>query len=603
MSITDFYKTPADVRHARVQAVRAVLREQGLSAVIIPSSDPHMSEYLPVHWQGRAWLSGFTGSAGVLVITADFAGVWTDSRYWVQAVIELDGTGIVLQKQSPSHPTYAQVLTQLLPAGAKVAIDGAVLALSEFDALRTNFDKYGIELVVDKDILAKVWHDRPALPSATIYPHDERFVDTGATAKFAKIREAMMKKGATCHLISSLDDIAWATNLRGSDVDFNPVFLSHLLIGNDWATLFVDESKLSLPAKTLLQKANIQIKPYHAIKDDLTKVSSLLIDPAKVAVGVLDGLPKDCQLIKAMNPSTILKAIKSDHDINHVREAMRQDGVALCEFFAMLEDRLASGERVSELDVDSMLTTARSRQPNYVSASFDTIAGFGANGAIVHYRATDARFAYLDGDGLLLIDSGAQYQNGTTDITRMVGVGCIGDDEKRDVTDVLKAHIALATAHFPKNLPSMLLDVLARNQLWQKGLDYGHGTGHGVGYFLNVHEGPQSISYHAPQTPERIMACGMITSNEPALYREGKWGIRLENLIVAVPASQSEFGEFLKFETLTLCPFDTRLILPEHLTCDEKAWLNAYHKRVHDELIGRVSGRAKTWLIERTQAI
>lgn len=286
-----------------------------------------------------------------------------------------------------------------------------------------------------------------------------------------------------------------------------------------------------------------------------------------------------------------------------MREAMRQDGAALCEFFANLEDKLAQGERVSELDIDVMLEHARGRQPNHVSASFDTIAGFCANGAIVHYRATDERFAYLDGNGLLLIDSGAQYKNGTTDITRMAGIGQISDDEKRDVTYVLKAHIALASAHFPKDIPSMQLDVLARNQLWQQGLDYGHGTGHGVGYFLNVHEGPQVISRTAPVTPERIISEGMITSNEPGLYREGKWGIRLENLVVAVKASQSEFGEFLKFEDLTLCPFDTRLILPELLNEQEKRWLNDYHKRVHDELIGRVDGRAKAWLIKRTQAI
>ena len=342
---------------------------------------------------------------------------------------------------------------------------------------------------------------------------------------------------------------------------------------------------------------------YDSVAQSLDDVDALLFDPAKVAVGTLAHLPQSATLTKALNPSTILKAIKSDKELNHVREAMRQDGVALCEFFANLEDKLAQGERVSELDIDVMLEHARGCQPNHVSASFDTIAGFCANGAIVHYRATDERFAYLDGNGLLLIDSGAQYKNGTTDITRMAGIGQISDDEKRDVTYVLKAHIALASAHFPKDIPSMQLDVLARNQLWQQGLDYGHGTGHGVGYFLNVHEGPQVISRTAPVTPERIISEGMITSNEPGLYREGKWGIRLENLVVAVKASQSEFGEFLKFEDLTLCPFDTRLILPELLNEQEKRWLNDYHKRVHDELIGRVDGRAKAWLIKRTQAI
>ena len=601
--MTDFHKTPSDVRRTRVLEVRKMLAKDGLSALIIPSADPHMSEYLPVYWQGRAWLSGFTGSVGTLVITQDFAGVWTDSRYWVQAPIELDGTGIVLQKMEQAHPTYAKFLADNLPHGAKVAIDGSVLSMTEFDNLNQAFDEHGIQLVIDADVLGQIWQDRPSLPNATIDVHDAAFVDASAKQKRTQVRKVMTQKGATHHLISSLDDVAWLTNLRGADVNFNPVFLSHLLITTDTATLFVHDDKLTDTAKSALDAAGIDVAHYDSVAQSLDDVDALLFDPAKVAVGTLAHLPQSATLTKAFNPSTILKAIKSDKELNHVREAMRQDGAALCEFFANLEDKLAQGERVSELDIDVMLEHARGRQPNHVSASFDTIAGFCANGAIVHYRATDERFAYLDGNGLLLIDSGAQYKNGTTDITRMAGIGQISDDEKRDVTYVLKAHIALASAHFPKDIPSMQLDVLARNQLWQQGLDYGHGTGHGVGYFLNVHEGPQVISRTAPVTPERIISEGMITSNEPGLYREGKWGIRLENLVVAVKASQSEFGEFLKFEDLTLCPFDTRLILPELLNEQEKRWLNDYHKRVHDELIGRVDGRAKAWLIKRTQAI
>lgn len=601
--MTDFHKTPSDVRRTRVLEVRKMLAKDGLSALIIPSADPHISEYLPVYWQGRAWLSGFTGSVGTLVITQDFAGVWTDSRYWVQAPIELDGTGIVLQKMEQAHPTYAKFLADNLPHGAKVAIDGSVLSMTEFDNLNQVFDEHGIQLVIDADVLGQIWQDRPSLPNAAIDVHDAAFVDASAKQKLTQVRKVMTQKGATHHLISSLDDVAWLTNLRGADVNFNPVFLSHLLIRADTATLFVHDDKLTDTAKSALDAAGIDVAHYDSVTQSLDDVDALLFDPAKVAVGTLAHLPQSATLIKALNPSTILKAIKSDKELNHVREAMRQDGAALCEFFANLEDKLAQGERVSELDIDVMLEHARGRQPNHVSASFDTIAGFCANGAIVHYRATDERFAYLDGNGLLLIDSGAQYKNGTTDITRMAGIGQISDDEKRDVTYVLKAHIALASAHFPKDIPSMQLDVLARNQLWQQGLDYGHGTGHGVGYFLNVHEGPQVISRTAPVTPERIISEGMITSNEPGLYREGKWGIRLENLVVAVKASQSEFGEFLKFEDLTLCPFDTRLILPELLNEQEKRWLNDYHKRVHDELIGRVDGRAKAWLIKRTQAI
>ena len=602
--MTEFHTTPASVRTDRLTTLRQQMADKGVAAVIIPSADPHMSEYLPVYWQGRAWLSGFTGSVGTLVVTADFAGLWTDSRYWIQAPVQLEGTGISLQKMEQRKPTFAKFLAENLPAGAKVAIDGAVLSLLQADDFYTHFKDKDITLLTDIDLLDDVWTDRPALPVGQIVVHDSQFVDTTVSQKLASVRAQMTEKNACHHLISSLDDIAWLTNLRGADVSFNPVFLSHLLIGQESATLFVDEQKLSPEAKAQLQDASIDVAPYDAVGQHIAQVSeSLLLDPAKVALGTLNALSSDVQLIKSVNPSTILKAIKSPKDIEHIQEAMRQDGAALCEFFAEFENRLAQGERLSELDVDTMLEQARSRQAYHISASFDTIAGFAGNGAIVHYKATPESFSYLDGDGLLLIDSGAQYQNGTTDITRMVGVGHITDEQKWDVTYVLKAHIALARACYPVGIASPVLDVLARNELWQQGLNYGHGTGHGVGYFLNVHEDPQVISYTAPQTKERVMLEGMITSNEPGLYREGKWGIRLENVVASVKACSTEFGEFLKFKDLTLCPFDTRLILPELLTDTEKAWLNAYHQRVHDELIDRVSGDAKAWLIARTQAV
>ncbi|MDO4699900.1 MAG: aminopeptidase P family protein [Moraxella sp.] len=602
--MSNFHTTPAKVRTQRLNTLRQLMQAQGIDALIVPSADPHMSEYLPVHWQGRAWLSGFTGSVGTLVVLPDFAGLWVDSRYWVQAPIQLAGTDITPQKMQQHEPTFAQFLAQTLPSGAKVAIDGAVLSLAQADELNNEFAKNNIHLMTNIDLLGQLWTERPPLPTAKIVVHDPAFVDTTTNEKLAKVRQKMTEHGAQHHLISSLDDIAWLTNLRGADVSFNPVFLAHLLIGQDDAVLFVDDKKLSEPAKNQLQNANIAVLPYEQVKAALAQVADfLLIDPAKVALGTLQHLPKTTRLIKALNPTTLLKAVKSANDIAHIQEAMRQDGAALCEFFAEFEQRLADGERLSELDVDDLLNKARARQPHHVSASFDTIAGFAGNGAIVHYKATPERFSYLDGSGLLLIDSGAQYQNGTTDITRMMGIGTISDEQKRDVTYVLKAHIALARAHFPAGIFSGKIDILARNELWQQGLDYGHGTGHGVGYFLNVHEAPQVISHSVMPTPERVMLAGMISSNEPGLYREGKWGVRLENLLVSVKAASTEFGEFLKFETLTLCPFDTRLILPALLNDTEKTWLNTYHQRVHDELIGRVSGSAKAWLVARTQPI
>lgn len=591
-------------RQERIVHLRCLMQSHGIDALIIPSADPHMSEYLPEYWQGRAWVSGFTGSVGTLVLTQDFAGLWTDSRYWVQAPVQLDGTGIELQKMEQGRPTFGKFLADSLPDGAMVAVDGAVLSVAEFDGLMQLFCPKNIRLMTQMDLLNEVWYDRPNLPAKSIYPHPSAFVDVSASNKLDQVRQKMRALGADCHLISSLDDIAWLTNLRGMDVSFNPVFLSHLLIWADGATLFVDGDKLNTEAKIALQEAGIQVADYDTVASALAKVSgSLLIDPAKVAIATLQEVSDGVNIVHAMNPSTVLKAVKTNKELDCVREAMRQDGAALCEFFSEFENRVAAGERLNEVDIDVMLNEARSRQPHHVCASFDTIAGFCGNGAIVHYRAEADTCATLQGDGLLLIDSGAQYYNGTTDITRMASVGVVCDEAKKDVSYVLKAHIALARAVYPVGIPSAQLDVLARNELWQQGLDYGHGTGHGVGYFLNVHEGPQVISRNAPTLPERTMQYGMITSNEPGLYREGKWGIRLENLVATVPAYRTEFGEFARFEDLTLCPFDTRLILIELLTQEEKDWLNAYHKRVHDELIDRVDGEAKAWLIARTQAI
>lgn len=599
--------------HDRISKLRQALVEQDLTAIIIPSADPHLSEYLPEYWQARLWLSGFTGSVGTLVVTADFAGLWTDSRYWVHAAAQLADTGISLEKLAPGQPNHIDWLAAHLVEGDSVAVDGNVLSVAEQDRLLSAFDDNNITLITDRDVLAEIWTDRPALPKAKLYEHDAQFVAQSAANKLAAVREGMAKVGATHHLISSLDDIAWLTNLRGADVDYNPVFLAHVLIDAERAILFVDNNKVSSEIAKRLQDNGFAIADYEAIQDalgELTPEDLLLLDPSKVAVGTLSKIVDDVGFIEQLAPSTLLKSVKADADIDHVREAMRQDGAALCEFFASFEQRLASGERLSELDVDSMLIDVRSKQPHYVSPSFPTIAGFNENGALPHYRATSENFSYLDvadGEGgLLLIDSGAQYQNGTTDITRVVGIGQVNDEHKRDFTTVLKAHIALAKAHFPDGIASPLIDAICRAPLWQAQMDYGHGTGHGVGYFLNVHEGPQVIAYSASMPKERAMKAGMISSNEPGLYREGQWGIRIENLMVntrvANPA-ETMFGDFLNFETLTYCPIDTRLIEPSLLTQIEKDWLNNYHRQVYNELNSRVTGAALDWLTERTQAI
>ena len=599
--------------HDRIASLRERMAAQDLTAIIVPSADPHLSEYLPEYWQARLWLSGFTGSVGTLVVTADFAGLWTDSRYWVHAAAQLKGTGISLEKLAPSQPNHIDWLATHLAEGDSVAVDGNVLSIAEQDKLLDAFDANDITLITERDVLTEIWTDRPALPSAKLYQHDAQFVAQSATDKLAAVRSGMQEAGATHHLLSSLDDIAWLTNLRGSDVDYNPVFLAHMLISADSATLFVDNSKVSSDIAKALEDSGITLADYDAVQDALSALTPedlLLLDPNKVAVGTLSKMADDVGFIEQIAPSTLLKSVKSDADIEHVREAMRQDGAALCEFFATFEQRLADGERLSELDVDSMLIEVRSQQPHYVSPSFPTIAGFNENGALPHYRATPEKFSYLDvaeGEGgLLLIDSGAQYQNGTTDITRVVGIGQVSDEHKRDFTTVLKAHIALARASFPDGIASPLIDAICRAPLWQAQMDYGHGTGHGVGYFLNVHEGPQVIAYSASTPKERAMKAGMISSNEPGLYREGKWGIRIENLVVNTPVAnptESEFGEFLHFETVTYCPIDTRLLDKSLLDQVEVEWLNDYHRQVYAELKDRVAGAALDWLTERTQAI
>lgn len=599
----------------RISQLRQVLKNNDISAIIIPSADPHLSEYLPEYWQGRQWLSGFTGSVGTLVVTHDFSGLWADSRYWVQAADQLEDTGITLQKLQPGSPNHAQWLAANLNAGDSVAIDGNVLSLAEQDRLLDAFDEVadseedGIRLITELDLLGEIWQDRPELPSAQLYAHDAQFVSQSAQEKLAEVRAQMQEIDATHHLISSLDDLAWLTNLRGSDVDYNPVFLAHMIVTADKATLYIDSVKVGEDIAKLLADAGISVADYDQVQSALSELTPddlLLLDPNKVAVGTLNDLGDDIAMIEQIAPSTLLKSVKSKEDIEHVREAMRQDGAALCEFFSEFEARLNNGERLSELDVDSMLIEVRSKQPHYVSPSFPTIAGFNENGALPHYRATEDKFSYLESDGLLLIDSGAQYQNGTTDITRVAGIGNVNEGQKRDFSLVLKAHIALAKACFPDGIASPLIDAICRAPLWQAQMDYGHGTGHGVGYFLNVHEGPQVIAYAASNPPERAMKVGMISSNEPGLYREGRWGIRIENLVINQPVptpQETEFGHYLNFETVTLCPIDTRLVNPSLLTQDEINWLNDYHTHVYNELKDRVEGEALTWLTERTQAI
>jgi Xaa-Pro aminopeptidase len=578
-----------------------------------PSSDPHLSEYLPERWQGRQWLSGFTGSMGTLVVTRDTAAVFADSRYWVQAETELAGTGTELVKIATGNSTaHFDWLASNVARGATVGVDGNVLGLAAAQGLKASLARAGVVLRTDFDALAEVWPERPGLPAAAVYEHLAPQAPLARAGKLAAVREAVARLGATHHFISTVDDIAWLFNLRGADVNFNPVFLAHALLDPSGTTLFVGEGKIGPMLQATLARDGVYLAPYDQAGTALAALpadATLLIDPKRVTLGLREHVT--ARTIESINPSTLQKSRKTAAEAAHVREAMVQDGAAMCEFYAWFEATMADPSRtqpITELTIDEQLSAARARRPGFKGLSFNTIAAFNPNGAMPHYRATPESHAVIEVEpgegGLLLIDSGGQYLGGTTDITRVWPIGRITAEHRSDYTRVLKGTLALSRARFPRGTLSPMLDAIARAPLWEHGLDYGHGTGHGVGYFLNVHEGPQSISKAVPDAT-MAMEPGMITSIEPGLYRPGRWGIRIENLVLNVPAvsaAGSEFGEFLEFETLTLCPIDTRCIERGLLRADEIDWLNAYHATVRERLAPSVGGAALAWLIERTKA-
>ncbi len=608
--------TQTSIFRLRIERLRDALKAAGLAAVLVPSSDPHLSEYLPERWQARAWLSGFTGSMATLVVTLDRAALFADSRYWTQAEAELAGSGIELVRIATGTATdHLAWLASQLPAGSTVGVDAQVLGLAAAQALRQAMQAAGIALRTDIDVVDAAWPDRPTLPVAAVYEHRAPHAAQTRSEKLTRIRATMAERGASHHLVSTVDDIAWIFNLRGCDVSYNPVFLAHALIDANGATLFIGTGKIDQTLEQRLRADGITLADYGSAPAALQALparSTILLDPRRITLGLREQIAATATVIETINPSTLLKSRKGAAEAAFIRDTMAQDGAAMCEFYAWFEHALADPAQrgqITELSVDEKLSAARARRPGFVGLSFSTIAGFGANGAMPHYRATATSHAVIDaapGSGtLLLIDSGGQYLGGTTDITRVWPIGDITPAQRRDYTLVLKGTMALSRARFPRGTLSPMLDTLARAPLWQAGLDFGHGTGHGVGYFLNVHEGPQSISRSIPE-PHMAMEPGMITSIEPGVYRPGQWGVRIENLVLNVPAQTEEgstFGDFLEFETLTLCPIDTRCIDRDLLRSDEIDWLNRYHATVLERLAPLVEGEALAWLAQRCSAI
>ena len=597
---------------ARLAALRQALVRHDLAAVLVPSSDPHLSEYLPERWQGRVHFSGFTGSMGTLVVTRDRAAVFADSRYWTQAEAELAGTTVELVKIPTGAATHPiDWLTATLSSGQTLAVDAAVLGLAAAQMLAGALQRHGIGLRTDLDLMAEAWPERPGLPAAPVREHLAPHAAVPRAERLAAVRAGLARHRASHHLVSTVDDIAWITSLRGADVDYNPVFLAHLLIGPQRATLFVAAGKVDEALAARLAADGIDLADYAEAAPALAALPAdavLLVDPKRITLGLREAVPAVVQVVEAINPSTLAKSRKTPAEAAFIREAMEKDGAAMCRFYAWLEAALGR-EAISELTIDERLTAERAREDGFVSLSFPTIAGFNANGAMPHYRATPESFAEIstpDGlvaEGLLLIDSGAQYLGGTTDITRVWPIGTPSAAQKADFTRVLKGTMALSRARFPAGTLSPHLDTLARAPLWEAGLDFGHGTGHGVGYFLNVHEGPQSISRAMPDA-SMAMHPGMITSIEPGLYRDGRWGIRIENLVLNISiGAPDEFGEYLAFETLTLCPIDSRCLELSLLRADERQWLNDYHAEVRRRLAPRLDGAALDWLLRRTEPV
>lgn len=582
----------------RLTALRTFMVRKGISAFIVPSTDPHSGEYVPEYWETRKWISGFTGSAGTAVITLDKAGLWTDSRYFLQAEEQLEGTGIILFKERvPGTPTIANWLGQVLQPNEKVGIDGWVNTVSEAENLTQELKRYHLSLITTEDPFTSLWQNRPFLPSEPIFILPETYSGRSCKEKLDLIKNELQKNQANALLLSSLDEIAWTLNLRGKDVHCNPVFVSYLLITPQANTLYIYPEKINQEVMAYLERQQVQTKPYTTIKKDLKDIQGMqFLLPPTTNFTLYQTIAAQNNIIRQTSPVTFLKAIKNETEIAGFHKAMKRDGVAMVRFLKWLKEAVKTSQE-NEMSIDQKLYELRAEQEGFQGISFDTIAGYQEHGAIVHYEATPETSSQLKAEGLLLLDSGAQYLDGTTDITRTIALGSVTEEQKKDYTLVLKGFIALSTAEFPQGTCGTQLDILARQYMWKDGINYGHGTGHGVGHFLNVHEGPHQIRMNHVPAP---LLPGMTITNEPGIYKAGKYGIRTENTMLVVPSRETEFGVFYKFEPLTLCPIDQEAILPEMLTIEEKAWLNQYHKNVYEALSPMLSEAEKQWLKNAT---
>ncbi len=590
----------------RLEVLRTALVQNSIDAYLIPSADPHLSEYIPDHWLIIPWLTGFTGSAATVVVTDSFAGLWTDSRYFIQAEGQLEGSGYQLIKPKAFQTAdYIDWLAENLNNEVHLALDGRLFSISQLRKIEKKMTGKNVTIDTNCDLISDIWSDRPAMPDSNAFDHPVEFCGKERTLKLGEVRDAMKRLDISFHLVTSPDDIMWLLNIRGKDIKYTPVLLSFAVIGVEQIMLFATGKKIPAELTDEFLKLGISIYPYEEITGKLSALSegsSILINPATTSVTLYKSIPDTLRIVEDISIPSRLKSVKNKTEIENIGKVMVRDGVALTRFFFWFEQNHEKVE-ITELSVSEKLFELRSQEEGFLGPSFETIAAFNEHGALPHYGVTKESDSLIGSEGILLIDSGGHYFEGTTDITRSLAIGMPSEQQKTDFTLVLKGMINLVLAKFPMGTSGYQLDILARKALWENGLNYGHGTGHGVGFCLNVHEGPHNIGPTAPADNKTIIEPGMLFSNEPAIYREGEYGIRTENLMICYEDEETEFGQFLKFDTVTLCYIDKALIDKSLLDSKEIDWLNNYHAEVYEKLSPYLTGPEKLWLKEKTELL
>lgn len=589
----------------KLTALRKLMKNNGIDVYLIPTADPHLSEYIPDHWKIIPWLTGFTGSAGTVFVSDVFAGVWTDSRYYIQAEIQLADSGFVLINPAAGKTDFTEWLSEILQTGDKVALDGRIFSIERVRKIEDSLGQKKISMDTGCDLIGEIWTDRPSIPFSSAFDHEVKYCGKDRSVKIGEVRRQMKILNADYHLLTSLDDIMWLLNIRGRDIKYSPILICFAIVDAEQILLFIEESKIPLRLAMEFDKLGIVMLPYEetsGILSTLDPESSVLLNPSATSAAIFGSLPAGITILEDLSIPTRLKAVKNNTEIENIEKVMIRDGVALTRFFYWLEMNTADST-LTELSVGEKLDGFRSEGENYLGPSFSTIVAFNENAALPHYSAAAGSDKSIKSEGILLIDSGGQYLDGTTDITRTIPFGRATSKQMLDFTLVLKGNINLAMAKFPEGTKGNQLDILARISLWKSGLNYGHGTGHGVGFCLNVHEGPQNIGQSSSADPRIIIEPGMLISDEPAIYREGEYGIRIENLILCYEDEENEFGKFLRFETLSLCYIDKSMIEISLLDKEEIGWLNKYHAEVLEKLSPSLSGAEKAWLKNKTSGI